>query len=173
MKNKSIKNEETSFISIHRLVDKGMVVINAFYSTFIVRLLDDAGHPLEFTLLVILLFILWLYLDPLIRKFLNSMQSLDQNTQWKEVLFALMDNIALISIFVFVQIVLSHLSDPIASVGLSIPEKLVTLFVIFLGGLGGGGGVLALGLPAGILFLSFLIYFDVYTKGFPTGGGAI
>ncbi len=134
MKDKSVEDEETSFISIHRLVNKGMIVINGFYSNFIVNLLIDAGHPIEFTFLVILFFIIWIYLDPWIRKFLNSIKSLEKNTQWKEVLFEIMDNISLLAIFIFVQIVLSHLSDPIASAGLSTPEKIVTLFVIFLGG---------------------------------------
>ena len=134
MKNNSVEDEETTFTSFYRLIKKGLIVINGFYSNFIVNLLRDAGHPLEFTFIVIAFFIIWIYADPWIRKFLNSIQSLDKNTQWKEVLFEIMDNISLLAIFIFVQMVLSHLSDPIASAGLSIPEKIVTLFVIFLGG---------------------------------------
>lgn len=122
----------SSPISIVRLVNKGMTVILSFYSSFIVNLIIQAGHPLEFTLIVVAFFLVWISIESWLKKSLNSIYSLQKNTQWKEVLFDVIDNISLLSIFIFVQIIFAHLSNPISSPNLSVAEKITSLMVIYL-----------------------------------------
>ena len=120
-------------ISLTRVFDRGLSVITSFISSFVlIALLQPTSYKLEFTLTVVLVFVLWMIMDGMIREWLNNISSLKRNKNWKEVLVSGIDFISLLFIFLMVQLFLTILTEGWNAFNPSVPEALVAIFVVIL-----------------------------------------
>lgn len=118
--------------NIVRLVDKGLAVIIGLISNFVFDVINIKPNRLEFSLIVVLIFILWVIIDPYIRYWMENLRALKSNIVWKQVLTGIMDFVFLLGIFLVLQLLLKLLRTGINNSDPNLAEVLVGIYAIML-----------------------------------------
>ena len=118
--------------NVIRLVERGLAVIISLVSSFVFDIIDIKPNRLEFSLIVILVFILWVAIDPYARYWLNNLHALKSNKIWKEVLIGIIDFIYLLGIFLVLRLLLVFLRSGVVASNPSLFEVLVGIYAVML-----------------------------------------
>ena len=117
-----------------RLLDRGMAVIISFISSFMLSLIVSQPSRVEITVIVVVLFVLWIMADRLIRTWFETSMIMKDNARWRDVILAVLDFLLLLGIFLVAQLFLRALRDGISTSELSAVEVVSFVLAIMLGG---------------------------------------
>ena len=117
-----------------RLINRGMAVIISFISSFGLSLVVAQPSRVEITVIVVVLFVLWIMADRLIRGWFETSVLMKANARWRDLIIAVLDFLLLLGIFLVAQLFLRALRDGIDTSELSAVEVIVFILAIVLGG---------------------------------------
>ena len=115
--------------SYKRLLENATAVIISFVSGFFLADIVNQTNRLETTLIVVLVVLIWIFVDGRLRDFIKDYPVTKRSQSWRDWIWRMLDFLLLLSLFLVARLILFAAEDAIQNGDLSIEESIGFIFV--------------------------------------------